>query len=128
MSTLNVTNISDGTNSTSTTNVVKGSAKAWVNFNGTGTVAIREAYNVSSISDNAVGQYYVNFTTVMPDTNYCAVAQCRYSNTATGQNTRMGSDSTYSNDVQTGRVTVETTNAGNQSRVDSDFVSVAIFR
>lgn len=76
MSTLNVTNISDGTNSTATTNVVKGSAKAWVNFNGTGTVAIREDYNVSSITDHGTGIYSVNFSTAMPDANYSAVIFC----------------------------------------------------
>ena len=46
------------------------SARAWVNFNGTGVVAIRASGNVSSITDNAVGQYTVNFTTAMPDVNY----------------------------------------------------------
>jgi hypothetical protein len=49
-------------------------ARAWVNFNGTGTVAIRASGNVSSITDNGVGDYTVNFTTAMPDTNYSAVA------------------------------------------------------
>lgn len=44
--------------------------RAWVNFNGTGTVAIRGSGNVSSISDNGTGDYRVNFTTSMPDTNY----------------------------------------------------------
>ena len=44
--------------------------KAWVNFNGTGTVAIRASYNVSSITDNAVGDYTVNFTNAMADTHY----------------------------------------------------------
>jgi len=48
-----------------------GLAKAWVNFNGTGTVAIRASYNVSSITDNGVGDYTVNFTTAMVDANYC---------------------------------------------------------
>ena len=48
-------------------------AKAWVNFNGTGTVAIRDSYNVSSITDNAVGQYYVNFNTAMNNANYAVV-------------------------------------------------------
>jgi len=47
-----------------------GLAKAWVNFNGTGTVAIRASFNVSSITDNGTGDYTVNFTTAMPDTNY----------------------------------------------------------
>lgn len=44
--------------------------KAWVNFNGTGTVAIRGSGNVSSITDNGTGNYIVNFATAMPDTNY----------------------------------------------------------
>ena len=44
--------------------------RAWVNFNGTGTVAIRESGNVSSITDNGTGQYKVNFSTAMPDANY----------------------------------------------------------
>tara|TARA_B100000242_G_scaffold146489_1_gene104407 strand:- start:1354 stop:2187 length:834 start_codon:yes stop_codon:yes gene_type:complete len=45
-------------------------AKAWVNFNGTGTVAIRASQNVSSITDNGTGNYTVNFTTAFSDTNY----------------------------------------------------------
>ena len=45
-------------------------AKAWVNFNGTGTVAIRASGNVSSITDNGTGNYTVNFTTAFADANY----------------------------------------------------------
>jgi len=45
--------------------------RAWVNFNGTGTVAIRASGNVTSITDNNTGDYTVNFTTAMPDANYC---------------------------------------------------------
>jgi hypothetical protein len=44
--------------------------RAWVNFNGTGTVAIRASGGVSSITDNGTGNYTVNFTTAMPDANY----------------------------------------------------------
>lgn len=47
--------------------------RAWVNFNGTGTVAIRASGNVSSITDHGTGDYTVNFTTAMPDANYAAV-------------------------------------------------------
>jgi len=47
--------------------------RAWVNFNGSGTVAIRDSGNVSSITDHAVGQFTVNFTTAMPDVNYTSV-------------------------------------------------------
>jgi hypothetical protein len=49
------------------------SARAWVNFNGTGTVAIRASGNVSSITDNGTGDYTINFTTAMSDANYSAV-------------------------------------------------------
>jgi hypothetical protein len=44
--------------------------RAWVNFNGTGTVAIRGSGNVSSITDNGTGDYTINFTNAMPNTNY----------------------------------------------------------
>ena len=46
---------------------------AWVNFNGTGTVAIRDSENVSSITDVGTGRYDVNFSTAMADANYAAV-------------------------------------------------------
>lgn len=46
--------------------------RAWVNFNGTGTVAIRASFNVSSITDNGTGDYTVNFTNAMADTSYAA--------------------------------------------------------
>lgn len=52
--------------------------RAWVNFNGTGTVAIRASGNVSSITDNGVGDYTVNFTTAMPDANYAAINMATY--------------------------------------------------
>jgi hypothetical protein len=68
--TLVITTLSDGTNSTSSTNCISGSAKVWVNFNGTGTVAIRASYNVSSITDNGTGNYTVNFTNALTDANY----------------------------------------------------------
>jgi hypothetical protein len=50
--------------------------RAWVNFNGTGTVAIRASGNVSSITDNGVGDYTINFTTAMPDASYSSVVTC----------------------------------------------------
>ena len=48
-------------------------AKAWINFNGTGTVAIRDSYNVSSITDNGTGDYTANFATAMSNVNYSVV-------------------------------------------------------
>ena len=72
MSTLRTNTLSNvaGTASTAIENAINGSAKAWVNFNGTGTVAIRASYNVSSITDNGTGNYTVNFTNALLDANY----------------------------------------------------------
>lgn len=75
MSTLKVATIQDtsGNNSSTPNQVAQGRAKAWVNFNGTGTVAIRDDFNVSSITDNGTGLYTVNFTTAMANANYAVV-------------------------------------------------------
>ena len=56
------------------TNLQQGLAKATVNFNGTGTVAIRNSMNVDSITDNGTGDYTVNFTNSMSDGNYSPAA------------------------------------------------------
>ena len=71
MSTLRVNTIqnSGGTGSPA----INGLAAAWVNFNGTGTVAIRASSNVSSITDGGTGQYTVNFTTALADTNFSCI-------------------------------------------------------
>lgn len=53
-------------------------AKAWVNFNGTGTVSIRDDYNVSSITDNGTGDYTVNFSTAIGNANYAVAGAGRY--------------------------------------------------
>jgi|TARA_B100001939_G_C16777434_1_gene545394 hypothetical protein len=50
--------------------------RAWVQFNGTGTVAIRASGNVSSITDNGTGDYTVNFSSALPDADYTSVASC----------------------------------------------------
>jgi hypothetical protein len=72
MSTIKADTLSNlaGTQTVPVSTVAQGSAKAWVNFNGTGTVAIRASFNVSSITDNGVGNYTVNFTNALPDANY----------------------------------------------------------
>jgi len=83
MSTIIASNISDGTTSVPSTYVVNGSAKAWVNFNGTSTVAIRDSLNVGSITDVGTGQYRVNFTNAMPDANYSVIATVNGADTGT---------------------------------------------
>jgi hypothetical protein len=61
--------------------VINGSAKAWVNFNGTGTVAIRASFNVSSITDQGTGRYRVNLTNALTDANYVTVGSVLNSTT-----------------------------------------------
>jgi hypothetical protein len=72
MSTIIASNVSDGTLSIPTTYVTNGSAKAWVNFDGTGTIAVRDSLNVSSLTDVGTGDYTVNFTSSFADVNFSA--------------------------------------------------------
>jgi len=77
-----LSNAEDGTgtnfefNSGFGSNGVAYGVRAWVNFLGTGTVTIRDSGNVSSITDNGTGDYDVNFTTAMPDDDYCVFGSC----------------------------------------------------
>jgi hypothetical protein len=75
MSTVTVQTISNGTVSTSSANVIQGSAKAWVNFDGT-TSTIRASYNVSSVTLVSTGDYVVNFTNAFSDINFATVCSC----------------------------------------------------
>ena len=74
MSEIRATTISNAAGTGPITMTGQYAAKAWVNFNGTGTVAIRESGNVSGITDNGTGDYTVNFTTAFPDANYSVSA------------------------------------------------------
>ena len=66
------------------------SARAWVNFNGQGTVAIRASANVSSITDNGTGLYRVNFTTAMPDANFAVSGFGQYDNAGSSNSPVVG--------------------------------------
>jgi hypothetical protein len=70
--TLTISTLSDGTNSTSATNLVKAPCVAWVNFNGTVATpsTIRGSYNVTSVTKNGTGDYTLNFTNALPNANY----------------------------------------------------------
>jgi hypothetical protein len=92
--------------------------RAWVNFNGTGTVAIRASGNVSSVTDLGTGYYRVNFATALPDVNYAAVAAYRNTNILAG-----GQLDTYT----TTSVNLENSNSSN-SRIDGQEINVVIFR
>jgi hypothetical protein len=69
--TLTISTLSDGTNSTSATNCIQGSAKAWVNFNGVSGAVARASYNISSLTRTGTGAYTINFTNALADANYC---------------------------------------------------------
>jgi hypothetical protein len=97
-------------------------ARAWVNFNGTGTVAIRASVNVSSITDNNTGNYTVNFTTAMPDVNY-VVSDGLSGDVDGGVSDAMGGAYIYN----TTSFTVNTRN-GQNSQSDRFIVACAVFR
>ena len=101
------------------TEIIQG-CTAWVNFNGTGTVAIRDSFNVSSITDNGVGDYTVNFASAMANTNYCAVAQSLYNGVAY---TVMSGPTPYS----VNSATYYSLRISDGVLIDSDFVQIAIF-
>ena len=105
-------------------------AKAWVNFNGTGTVAIRAAGNVSSITDNGVGDYTVNFTTAMPDANYSCVVGGKQNNTTTPDNQGgLNNGTTLNpNTYSTSSVRIAAISSAAGQLFDPIFINVAIFR
>ena len=92
--------------------------RAWVNFNGTGTVAIRGSGNVTSITDNGVGDYTLNITTALPDTNYAVVA-C-------GENNRIALNNTSRTNTTTAVNVLTRTVA--DANGDSSIVAVSVFR
>tara|TARA_R110000765_G_scaffold163897_1_gene268922 strand:+ start:1504 stop:1887 length:384 start_codon:yes stop_codon:yes gene_type:complete len=99
--------------------------KVWVNFNGTGTVAIRASLNVSSITDEGTGKYQVNFTTAFADTNYATVGTC--GDPLIGQvNVNLEANNKPSN-ILTTSVRVNTVAVSN-AYADCKFVNVIIAR
>jgi hypothetical protein len=112
----------DGSYSVPVSTVAQGTARAWVNFNGTGTVAIRAAFNVSSITDNGTGLYTVNFTTAMPDVNYASCC-------TGGLQSSSGTNSAFATSINKGTTTFQlATRSGSNADQDQDSISVAIFR
>jgi hypothetical protein len=124
-----------GTSGSAANNVASRVAKAWVNFDGTNafspnpsTSAIRESFNVSSITDNSPGCYMVNFTTSMIDTNYVALANGYHQVTPPNDPTQRGAlvsayvGATTGVNVFTSKITAPATGA------DVNLIYVAVFR
>jgi hypothetical protein len=104
-------------------------ARAWVNFNGTGTVAIRASGNVSSITDNAAGNFTVNFSTSQSDTNYSVVGWARSDSTSNGSFGFVSAGSTDSKTTSAVQVKQGVQAGGTTyGSADSSEVNVAIFR
>ena len=119
MSTLRVNNITDTSGGNTNLNVPN-TAKAWVNFNGVGTVAIRAQFNVSSITDNATGNYTVNFTTALTDENYAAVGTLGQTGSVVILRVIAGSQTTSSCDFLSNNTSTTAT--------DATYVNIAFFR
>ena len=96
--------------------------RAWVNFNGIGTVAIRASGNVSSITDNGTGTYTINLATALTDTNYAVVtgAQNNSTNTNTATNIHQGAAPTTS--------AFRLEHVENSATADASQLAVAVFR
>ena len=103
--------------------------RAWVNFNGTGTVAIRASFNVTSITDNGTGDYTVNFTTAMPDANYAVVSTAQRGDSAAGGiiGQVQGTTANAYTSITTTSVRIRTINVA-ETTVDPLYVGVAVLR
>ena len=98
--------------------------RAWVNFNGTGTVAIRASGNVSSVSDGGTGNYTINFTNAMPDANY-SVTECIQAD-VTNSNRNLTIKGGTS--ITTSSFSVVVTGTASSTTYDVPVVNLAIFR
>jgi len=103
-------------------------ARAWVNFNGTGTVAIRASGNVSSITDNGVGLYFVNFTTAMPDLNYGVLGSGYYQTTPSVNDSPQVNEDARAGARTVNGVGVSGVNFVGNAFTDTLYSSVSIFR
>ena len=92
--TLTISTLSDGTYSTSSTNCIQGSAKAWVSFNGASGASpvIRASFNISSVTRTGTGAYTINFTTAFVDANY-TIATCTMDGPTSSMGLRLASSS-----------------------------------
>jgi predicted nucleic acid-binding Zn-ribbon protein len=123
MSTLVAQTISNGTVSTSSANVIQGSAKAWVNYKGTSTQSIRASYNVSSVTVNTTGQYTINFTNAFADTNY-VLAEMGYNTSSVISNTYYDA---LNGTKTTTSIRISSINHVSNSYYDSPEMYIAVF-
>ena len=127
MSTLKVNTIQNTSGGSSSTpeQIEQGRAKAWIHFDGQDTVAIRDSFNVSTLTDNGTGDYTISFTTAMENTNYAVAttqpAQHNFTQAI------LGVEQDHTNAFATGSIRVQSVKTGNNSAVDRDVQCVVIF-
>jgi hypothetical protein len=104
--------------------------RAWVNFNGTGTVAIRASFNVSSITDNSAGNYTINFTNAMPDINYTTVisTQGAATNSLVGEYGLYTASTTTFQAPTTSAFRITTWDSAVSGNFDTAYVMATVFR
>ncbi len=127
MSTLKVTTIQDtsGGNASTSEQINQGRAKAWISFDGEGTIAINDSFNISSIADNATGEYTVTLSTAMSNANYSIVLGCK--SKLSNRNTVANAGGTSENDPTTTAFQIVTMGSTNNSMTDGAFVFAAVF-
>ena len=125
MSTLVAQTISNGTVSTSSTNVIRGSARAWVNYNQlTGT--IRDSYNVSSVTSLATGRFQINFTNALPNANYTWAGSAGYGQA--GQTNWLSIPAVaVSTAITTAALQVQQNYANNTANINAEYNGVIVF-
>jgi hypothetical protein len=125
MSTLKLDTLSNkaGTASVPSDTIVSGTAKAWVSFDGTGTIAIRRAFNVSTITDNGTGDYTANFSTAFADANYAMTS----SSANTVPTMSIASPQLAATPFTTTTARVQTRNTTSGGLLDCQFVLLSFF-
>lgn len=106
---------------------ISGAAKAWVNFNGTGTVAIRASFNVSSITDVSTGLFFVNFATALTDAKYACLGGGYYDDSPVNNAAQIVEEDRAGARTVNG-VGVGSVNYAGNAFEDPLYASVAVFR
>ena len=100
-------------------------AKAWISFDGEGTIAINDSFNISSIADNATGVYTVTLSNAMANANYCVNVSVK--SNLSNQNTFANLGGTSESDPSTTAFKIATMGSTNLSATDGAFVFAAVF-
>ena len=126
MSTLKTSNIQDtsGNNNSTPEEISQGRAKAWIKYDGT-TNTINGNFNVSALTDVAIGVHVISFSTAMPNANYCVVTDCKSPQANANQVTNLGGSGEQS--PSTAGFTIVAMGSTNNYAYDSPITTAAVF-